>query len=206
MKHNSFIFFSYSIVMETLLLVACFLITGCGSSTPPNLSPDTPTTNNTTTTATIPAVPVTQDTSEKINLTYYSKTETRIAQAILPSKTYTSTGYCLIYLGETYCWDDGIKVWQFTQNNFTFGPDYYSFFNMGEKNNGDYEPTGGGMTKDFMSSPIKIASNGNFRLNMLSATVDDVLKGTRNFISCTESENGNLDCGTFQVDVNQEAL
>jgi hypothetical protein len=62
------------------------------------------------------------------------------------------------------------------------------------------------MTADFMTSPTLITSGGALKINMDAGIVDGVLAGTPTTVNCTEQSNGNLNCGTFTVDVNQPVI
>ncbi len=146
----------------------------------------------------------TQLAPEQITVEYYKRTETRAPQTGWVAKTYTSTGYCLVYQEKTYCWDDGMKTLAWTSNGNNYGPFTYSYFNLDDPTNGDWGKTSGSMTADLMTQPLGISALVSARIG--PSMIDQVFtSGILIQVVCTEND-GHLICPDFVVDLEQAAL
>ena len=144
----------------------------------------------------IPAEPVviTPNVGQMQTLTVYalSKTEAPVNGWI--TKKYTATGYCMVYQTKTYCWDDGIKIIDFTSNGFRYGPFKYTFWGLG--NTG---PCYGGCVSDRLLEPTEMTreildnTTGQTGVDLVFST------GTARTIDCEETRT-RLNCGTFGLD------
>lgn len=198
--------------LNTILMVIG--IVGCGTAPPAELTVgpivstpsqvgDTP--------KPAPADPVTPDVVvNTVSVTYHTLSKTVAPIAGWPLKTYTATGNCVVYQSKTYCWDDDLQIMpSWTSSGFTHGPYYYTYWSLGydtlNRLNicGGSTPANGGCAADVMVSPRTVA--GNVASNIPSASINAVLAGPATHVTCTET-NGVLDCGTFQIDLNQSPI
>lgn len=203
--------------LNTLALVIC--VSGCGqapsggsvdiaSANPNESAPiSQPVSNPTSTPSSSPS-----PTSSPIALTYYSRSTTIAPVAGHSLDTVTLTGSCIVYTGNTYCWDNGVQEIDETVSHLTTQY-YYTYFSMGRQT-----PTGllgicwGGCPVDAMSVPtvIDMALGNDITTSYTTDhyaqnTVATVLTGIATQVTCTE-DNGLLDCGDFTIDLNQVGL
>lgn len=201
-----------------LLTVLVLQITACGKEVS---IPQTATTNSDATpkavvpafvpNATIPPVITGNGSnSQTVSITYYQMSKTVAPVNGWITKTYTATGYCLVYGGDTYCWDDGIKTLQWNQSNNFYGPFTYTYWNMsldafGNSPDGiNWSHANGGLGQDLMSTPRLISQA--LSINMATGAVNQVLtSGSATTVSCTDTA-GVIDCGSFSVDTTQTPL
>lgn len=180
------------VVMATFL--ACSNV-GCidnGGSSPAQsrvadpISDETPTVPTPTPTATI-------------QLTYYALTMTEAPVNGWPTRTYTATGSCVVYLTKTYCWDDGIKTLHWVYNNSEYGPYRYTYWRRTASNGSCH----GGCTTDLFLTPRFISVTLN---NTLSANISAVFSsGVAKTVSCVESST-TVSCGDFVIDLTQTPI
>lgn len=140
-----------------------------------------------------------------IPLTYYTLSATRAPVNGWSTRTYTATGHCVVYLTKTYCWDDGKKTLTWTSNNFTYGPYYYSYWNMSQPNVGTWGLTDGTLQTDLMPVPRLVTPTFITRLGGAAPINTMLSSGVPTQVSCTET-NGILDCVDFTIDLNQAPL
>lgn len=137
------------------------------------------------------------------SLTYY-----RLSKTVAPingwaTKTYTATGYCVVYLTNTYCWDDGVKTLQWSSNNNHYGPYTYTYFGM-QGNASNWGPCSGACGADLMPAPRIISAT--LENNIGTVNIQNVFThGTAVPVSCTET-NGVLNCIDFVINLNQAPL
>jgi hypothetical protein len=183
-------------ILVTLVISACGHQPGAPSisSTPdtaPSVTPAPLVTTNT------PVTPVTPTTAV---FTYYSRTQTVAPFLSESGNKYTATGNCGVYNGTPYCWDDGVKT---TLSAFT-GTKHWSYFNI-SVSGGVVTSTFGTLVADFMvASPTRVDGpvGAMLAVGAYNAVVNS---GTPTDVTCNILSNGNLDCGSFVVDVNQAA-
>lgn len=204
-------------LMKILLTtVSILLFIGCGKAEIPSVViPNNPTTPATVSNpestpdvvapAVVDATPTPTPTPDPgaptVSITYYQLTKTITPNAAFPAKTYTATGYCTTYSGDKYCWDDGKKTIIYSGTPFI-----YSYFNM-SKNVVGYSHSSGGMQEDLMLAPTILVPLGGLPANITAGAVNEVFSSaTSTTVTCTEATNGNLDCGSFTIDVNQTAI
>lgn len=181
-------------------------VVGCGTAPPAELTvgpivstPSGSQTSNITPTSVSPS------STPQIHLTYYSLSKTVAPQSGFPTKTYTAKGSCVVYQSVKYCWDDGL------QHPLIGGYTYsYSYWSLGfDTLNriticGGSSGADGGCQSDLMTSPRVIS--GAVASNLSTSSINAVLTtGTPKNVNCTDT-NGTLDCGDFQVDLNQLSL
>lgn len=140
-----------------------------------------------------PALPV-------VSVTYHQRTATRVPSPTLyPSRSYTATGFCAIYLARTYCWDDGTKT---VITGFT---GYYSYWGLFFNGHGGLS-LGNTYSDDVMAAPRVVAGAVASNINSVSlGTVASVLTGTSTTLECTDNA-GVVDCGDFVIDTTQTTL
>ncbi len=192
-----------------LVFLVSFLV-GCGKEIQLPEIPVNPESPSTPASPDVASSPVTTDNSgspsipsgpSTFSLTVYSITKTVAPQPLFITKTYTATGYCLVYESKTYCWDDGMK----TVTLPSFGNFYYSYFNM-SKNVVGFSHSNGGMQSDLMTVPTVITPGGGLAINMGAGDVNLVLNtGTPSTATCLDT-NGIVDCGSFTIDTKQVPL
>lgn len=140
------------------------------------------------------------------NLTYYSLSATRAPVNGWATKTYTSTGSCVVYQGNTYCWDDGMKTLAWSSGGNNYGPYTYSYWNAGTWGGGQISfNIGGVMETDLMTAPTLVTHNLEINLNSRAAPTTVLSTGTPHAVVCTEN-SGILNCGAFMIDLNQPHL
>lgn len=140
-----------------------------------------------------------------IALTYYSKPKTVAPIGGWPTKTYTATGSCVVYLSSTYCWDDGLKSlsWTDIMSGTSYGPYVNTYWGM-NKNGASYTSCSNSCTQDLMSGPTFISTG--LAANIPAASITAVLTtGTAKAVTCTLSGNS-LDCVDFIIDLAQPIL
>lgn len=195
-------------LVSTAVLVACVGL-GCGKQqSAGNIEPAPPTTSapsitaptgsNDPTAPSDPSSPSVPSGPTLVQITVYSKTKTVVPFPSFPSKSYTATGYCVVDMSITYCWDDGVK--SVTTSGLTT---YYTYWGVFKNGSGGIS-LGNSNQPDFMATPITISSNLNNNLPV--GSVSSVLAGTAVDVTCTELSNGNLDCGSFTIDIHQVAF
>lgn len=193
------------LIIEGVTIFVCAMAaTGCGKASEVNL-PFTPTeitteapektteaepnvvsvTNDPTPTATATATP-----TPTVSVTYYSLTHTVSPNGGQAFKTYTATGYCLIYNSETYCWDDGIHV-----INFIGGAvGNYTYFGLS---------CNGTCATDVATSPVQVDQSFTGQI-ITGVTVSGVLSGgTATTVTCNDDGSGSIVCPSFTINTNQ---
>lgn len=132
--------------------------------------------------------------TEAINVTYYSLSRTEAPVSGWLNKTYTATGYCAEILEKTYCWSDGLKILQWTYNNFQYGPLKYNYFEA-HTSGGRAQTCYGGCVDDYMESPKLITAQ---LLQVIPAEdIQNVFDhGDQNQMSCTLNET-TMTCGSL---------
>lgn len=154
-------------------------------------------------------VPTASSGPTTFQLTYKSMTVSRAPVNGFSNKTYVSTGSCVSYQSQTYCWDDGLKDLNFTYMHVAVGGNY-SYFNFGPYSGG-FDVAPGQLTTDTMTAPTLITANITSKFNAHlssepSQSPDYVnTHGTSHSVTCYES-NGILECGDFSIDLNQAHL
>jgi predicted small lipoprotein YifL len=122
----------------------------------------------------------------KVSLTYFSLSKTVAPVNGWVTKTYTATGSCVIYLTQTYCFDDGIKTLTWVSNNFTYGPYTYTYWQ-----NGNNQPCNGGCLVDTFATPVVGG--------LVQTEVNKVFNlGVSHAVECDETDS-KLDCGDFVI-------
>lgn len=190
-----------------IFTAALLVLTACGSGAPstsvrsPELRAIEPIADD------LPAAPAPSASPAPVSmqLTYYTQTEVRAPQAGWPTKTYTSIGHCVVYLGDTYCWDNGVQVLQWTLNSSAYGPFYYTYWNMNQPASGSWGHSSGGLTSDLMPSPRLITSLVATRMGGMGAVNTVLTNGQATTVNCTETA-GILNCVDFAIDLNQIPL
>lgn len=191
-------------LMGTLVVIMGLSLTACGTAGNSNAAAAL--TSQAQVSQTNGLVSTDNSDSSSITLTYYSLSQTIAPLTSWPTKTYTATGYCVVYQSNTYCWDDGDHTIEFTSDNFTYGPYTYNFWGMDSRTTGTpWGQCSGGCQTDLMSSPTLITED--LTNNMADPSLVNEVLDTGNAIqvSCTES-NGLLDCGDFTINLNQLPL
>lgn len=131
------------------------------------------------------------------NVTLFQKSFTEAPVSGWPLKTYTSKGYCAQVNAKTYCWDDGVKMMQWTSSSVTYGPFTYSYFGvMPNPVNGSPMSCHGGCSGDYVFTPV-IPDIG--LTNVVGTAIGDMLAhGAQSTVSCNIVGH-DLDCGTFTL-------
>lgn len=138
------------------------------------------------------------DVAHSFTLTVYSITAVRAPQPGWPTKTYTSTGKCVLYTGDVYCWDDGKKTLVVAGISL-----YYSYWNINRQGAG-FGLSGGGMSEDILTEPTLVTHH--LSLNLASGALNEMLtSGQQTDMVCSES-NGIVTCGDFAIDLSKAAL
>lgn len=188
-----------------LCIVALLILSACNGGSEAPLTNEEPLTVQPQTQILEPAPIVTPSPTPSaspaaIVLQVRSRTETRYPQHLWPTKGYTATGSCVVYLSETYCFDDGMKTPTIPGSTLK-----YSFWNIDAFG----APTGGGMMADGMTSPRVISPSLTANIATALGVADKVgtvlLFGTPSMVSCVD-DHGTLDCGSFSIDTLQVAL
>lgn len=195
--------------LNTLFIVTC-LTTGCGKQdavAPVAAAGDAQGTQQPA--LQVPGAPVVQQPVTPVGVavvvTVYAKTGGEAPINGWPTKTYTATGYCAVYTGLTYCWDDGVKTLQWQNNSTFYGPFTYTYWNMSQNSVG-YSSAHGGLVQDLMATPRVIGQGIGVNLVSALSTVNAVLStGTATSYNCVDTA-GNVDCGNFVIDTTQVAL
>lgn len=193
------------ITFQTLVVLVC-LTAGCGKEgvlpTDPTVAAQAPANNTVTAPQVIPPV---VDTGVDVSITVYAKTASEAPVNGWATKTYTATAYCAQYSGSTYCWDDGVKTLQWTNNNFTYGPYKYTYFNL-SKNATGWTISHGGLQADLMAIPTLIDNTLVVNMTYALSTVNAVLStGSATTYDCVDTD-GIVDCGNFVIDTTQAGL
>lgn len=135
---------------------------------------------------------------------YFTKTKSEAPITGWSTKTYTAQGSCLVYQSKTYCWDDGLKVLQWTSGGHTYGPYGYTYFGVGTIANGSQTFQGqGALVSDLAVSPRVITASMESNMLVSSSTV--LTTGAPTSVTCTD-DGSTLNCGTFSIDLNQSPL
>lgn len=98
-------------------------------------------------------------------------------------------GSCVVYSGQTYCWDNGFQTW-----NFGTYYSYETYFNIGVDGTTTHDCSRGGCDVTIFTDPY--ANNPTAGVAG-AAHVFDV--GQQTVVTCTLS-NTDVDCGTFTID------
>lgn len=180
-----------------LILLSLLGLAGCGASGGADSKiasqipvVTTPTTGGTTTT-TLPS---------SIPLTYYQASQTR-TNVGGTTKSFTAIGSCVIYLSNTYCWDNGMQ--SVTQSGITLT---YNFWGV-TYNGSIYSNCYGGCVADVLTAPTLVDTHvTNLMATYALETPSQVLStGTAHSVTC--SLNGTtLNCVDFTIDLSQIAL
>ena len=192
---------------KILILSVLALITGCGAESGlpgiPEAGAASAGEGNAAPTLSAPNLgsgPEAPEPPVTVPLTVYSKTRTEAPINGWVNKTYTATGYCTERLGNTYCWDDGMKTLDWTYNHFHYGPYTYSYFGVNQQTNGGLGYAHGGMDEDALAEPTlmtiqitNIMAAGGVSPHVVLTT------GTQSVVLCTEEETGELTCPGFTI-------
>lgn len=188
------------LALALLTLQACDSSGGGGSA---SVAPSVPTAqapsqqNPALATTSGPAPASVQSNVQTIDVTYFSlaKTETSGNGEFFKSPI-TMTGFCMVYLSKTYCWDDGLKtVPSYTQNNNTYAALSFTYWGLGGPNVG---PCSGGCASDPLTAPTHVGVV--LSANIQASSINEVFNlGTSTQVTCTEAGSV-LDCGTFKLD------
>ncbi len=131
--------------------------------------------------------PVTPST---VSLTYYTLSKTEAPVNGWPTKMITTVASCVIYLTQTYCWDDGLKSMTWVSQGHTYGPYTYTYWD--NEGNG---PCTGGCTQDNYAEPT-------LATGLTPSEVNKVFNlGVAHPVECDETDTG-LTCGDFDLGVN----
>lgn len=137
-----------------------------------------------------------------VTLSYKKLIKTVAPQTGWVTKTYTATGSCGVYRGNTFCWDDGVKVLQWTVNTnggYTYGPFGYTYFKHGIDAYGHIDYCEGSCESDYFVSPVLV--DRYIESQFLGNTAAEVLAaGVGAQLNCTLTGD-HLDCGQFAVDL-----
>ena len=168
--------------MKNQFLTIALILAGCNA---PTLQAPAPTPAPATPEITPPqAAQPEVITPKTVTLSVFTLSKTAAPVNGWPTKTYTAKASCVMFNGQSFCWDDGLKTLMWSQNNFTYGPFMYSYFGQSAQG-----PCSGGCTDDADTSP-KVMSG---------QAVNDIFNlGVRADVECTETD-GHLDCGTFTI-------
>jgi hypothetical protein len=207
--------------LNTLALVIC--VSGCGqapsatesadiaSANPNQAIPISQPVSDPTSSPTPSASP--SPTSSPIAVTVYTKSTTVAPVNGFPGDFVTLTGSCVVYSGNTYCWDNGVQSITTTVSHLTT-TSYYFFWTIGQMSvNGSLNICWGACPYDIMSVPTLIDTTltnniqSSFAVDHEAQSTPSAVisSGTQTHVSCTEN-NGLLDCGTFTIDTTQGGL
>lgn len=195
-----------------ILLLSAVLLIGCNDSgssssapaqavtsipTPAPATTPTPVPTNDPAITSEPVIEPIPNPVVAVSLTLHTKAFSEAPVNGWPAKTYTSKGICTEYDSKTYCWDDGVKVLQFTSNHFTYGPFNYSFWGFDNQ----FSSCHGGCQSDLFSKPVLVTSHVESVLT--SQKIDDVVStGSLSTVTCS-LKDAVLDCVDFKIDLNQ---
>lgn len=123
---------------------------------------------------------------ETTTLSYYKKSKTVTPNGHIHS--YTATGFCMVYKGDTFCWDDGVKV------SDAHGYTYFGISASGL--------CSGTCTSSGLTTPTLVTTqilNNMKTMNNGQSPVNDIFNiGERIDETCTV-ENGVIQCADFQI-------
>lgn len=143
-------------------------------------------------------------TTTPVTVTYYTASKTEAPISGWATKTYTATGKCLVYSAHTYCWDDGLKILQWSSGGVNYGPYGYTYFGVGHMSGSVFTLHGyGTLVDDSMMVPTVITAS--METNMVTSSGTVLSSGAPTQVSCTDS-NGTLTCPGFSIDLNQLPL
>lgn len=139
-------------------------------------------------------------------LTVYTAISTKSITSGGTTYHVTMTGYCTVYSGNTYCWDDG---WH--RPIASLGYDYWGFILSGstvlqgsEGMAAATDPllnTPTMVTTAFINQlPGNVINPDNSETTMITTLL---ATGTQTTIHCNDDGSGTLDCGTFSLVVSQ---
>lgn len=181
--------------MKNLILIVGLLgLVGCGKAG---------TTGAVAFNANVPAQGGGSQAPQSIPLTYYTESTTQFPISGSPTLSYTALGSCVVYLGTTYCWDDGIQsiTQVISHNTFTT---YYTYWGADDFN-GNFNICNGGCKLDPMASQPSVITQG-VALNVGNSKINAMLTmGTPHAVNCTLS-GSTLNCVDFVINLNQTAL
>lgn len=175
--------------MKTLLSLALVLfLNGCGAAPEAPVTPVEPQKLSPTPTPSVTPTPT--PLGPAISFTYFSITE---SYSTLDQNGFVATGHCAVYLSNTYCWDDGIKM------SITALPSTYHSFTF--FNYGDGVPCSGSCTVDGLASPTIITSQ------VTATEIHHILTtGILTTTRCNAQSDGSLICPTFTLPSSAVAL
>jgi len=195
-------------------VAALAVLAGCGQA-PVELPEDLGASNRVAVADAAPADPVDDSGSggtavpsaTPVTITLYSKSKSEAPVAGWPTKTYTATGSCFVYAAKTYCFDDGLKVLSWSSGGNNYGPYGYTYFGVGRFGANMLTFNGhGSLNLDEMPQSKVRAISFAMESNMLVASATVLTTGSASQVSCMDDGAGQLDCGTFTVDLNQASL
>lgn len=148
-----------------------------------------------------------------INLTYYKLTAVDNPQwnGHPGSGPITTNGYCVQYLSNTYCWDDGAQGYaNEVSNGISEGPFYDSYWNFAMQVIGGNLVEGGtcrgNCLQDTFTQPRTMGAHWYGYTDTSLAKVNAVLTtGASKAVTCTLS-GVTLNCVDFSIDLSQIAL
>lgn len=197
-----------TIICPVIVMAGVMALTACGSSgggvaTQSKAAPTPQVTPVDPVAPVIPVTPVAPPTDP--TLVVYTQSESKSVTSNGTTTTITMTGYCTIYNGNTYCWDDGWH--RATVNNAL---DYWGFVVVnGTIVQGSEGEVGVGDAIDPLeNTPIEMTTTlvNQLQGNVLEPNgteqtmVTDLLaNGTQSQVNCTIGAQGVLDCGSFSL-------
>lgn len=142
-----------------------------------------------------PEQPIVPPQNPNVSVTVFKLQKTEAPVNGWVTKTYTASGSCFIYSGKTYCFDDGVKTLQWTQNNVTYGPYTYTYWSR----NASLGHCHGGCDSDYFTTPKEMTNNvvtavGNQNINAVFN------QGQSSALSC-EDNGQTLNCGQFLINL-----
>lgn len=197
-------------LLITLLLVACGKMPNVSITVPDNSAPTTNTDPSTAkakpNTDIIAATPTPSPTTTPIVVTAYSLTKTLVTVSGGPNNgmTLQGIGMCAVVSGDTYCWDDGLKVLPGNVTGYTYWGLNQAFLICPN--------VAGGCADDLMTAPTLITANvtsklhQNFGFSSYRSSSEVVTNGVPTDYNCTEDVTAKIDCGTFIIDTAQTPL